>query len=405
MNNLQADGWDLTDLKYVQLTPEQIDTWRLAPGDILFNRTNSKELVGKCEVFNEQGDWVFASYLMRLRLDATRARPRFVCDFLATRAGRLQIDRESRQIIGMSNINAEEIRTLQVPLPSLAEQDHFIAQMDIAREERDKKLREAHMLVQGINDFVLDQIGLMMPPEDERRTYAVFMSELVGERCDALYYAPRYRQVARVLAESEVFQKLLGKLSPDIAGGATPARAEEELYAAAGIKFLRIMNVTPFEILDKDVKYITSEVHDTMLSRSKLIAGDVLMTITGRVGTSAVVTQEILPANINQHIVRIRLDSDQVLPEYLAAYLNSSVGLTMTNRGVTGGTRIAVDYGFIRNLPIPIPERRIQERISEEVARRRTLAIGLRSEAERLWENAKDEFEAALLGPHTASMG
>ena len=57
MNNLQADGWRLDDIKYVKLTSNQFDSWHLERGDIVFNRTNSKELVGKCEVFDEQGDF------------------------------------------------------------------------------------------------------------------------------------------------------------------------------------------------------------------------------------------------------------------------------------------------------------------------------------------------------------
>jgi type I restriction enzyme S subunit len=65
MNNLQDDGWDLSDLKYIQLSDKEVENLRLIPGDILFNRTNSKELVGKCAVFRESGDWVFASYLIR----------------------------------------------------------------------------------------------------------------------------------------------------------------------------------------------------------------------------------------------------------------------------------------------------------------------------------------------------
>jgi restriction endonuclease S subunit len=117
MNNLQANGWDLSDIKYVELTEKELANWKLETGDIVFNRTNSKELVGKCEVFRESGTWVFASYLMRLRVNEDAAIPEFVSAFLNGPTGRAQIDRESRQIIGMSNINAEEIRTLRVPLP------------------------------------------------------------------------------------------------------------------------------------------------------------------------------------------------------------------------------------------------------------------------------------------------
>ena len=62
--NLQADGWDLSDLNYLRLSPKEIAKYRLEKGDVLFNRTNgSRALVGKCEVFDFEGDWVFASYL------------------------------------------------------------------------------------------------------------------------------------------------------------------------------------------------------------------------------------------------------------------------------------------------------------------------------------------------------
>ena len=119
MNNLQDDGWDLSSLKYIELGEREFATYRLIPGDILFNRTNSKELVGKCSVFQESGDWVFASYLIRVRTDRGRLLPQFASDFLTADIGRLQIDRISRQIIGMTNINAEEIRELRIPLPAI----------------------------------------------------------------------------------------------------------------------------------------------------------------------------------------------------------------------------------------------------------------------------------------------
>lgn len=143
MNNLQDDGWDLSDLKYIELTERQLETYKLYPGDLIFNRTNSKELVGKCEVFNESGDWVFASYLIRVRTNTNRLNPQFASDFLSTYTGRLQIDRLSRQIIGMTNINAEEIRQILIPLPPLARQHELVAAMDEARSQRKQKLAKA----------------------------------------------------------------------------------------------------------------------------------------------------------------------------------------------------------------------------------------------------------------------
>jgi len=75
MINLQANGWELSDLKHIELEGVVLDRYRLERGDLLFNRTNSKELVGKCEVFEQDGDWVFASYLIRVRMDKQKALP------------------------------------------------------------------------------------------------------------------------------------------------------------------------------------------------------------------------------------------------------------------------------------------------------------------------------------------
>ena len=68
---------------------------------------------------------MFASYLIRVRLDTQRAIPGFVSAFLNSPAGRIQIDQVSRQVAGMSNVNAEELRELLIPLPEIDEQSVF----------------------------------------------------------------------------------------------------------------------------------------------------------------------------------------------------------------------------------------------------------------------------------------
>ncbi|MBL9070704.1 MAG: hypothetical protein JNM03_12040 [Sphingopyxis sp.] len=151
MSNMQPDGWDLSELKYVELNDKERALWLLDKGDILFNRTNSKELVGKCEVFNEPGEWVFASYLMRLTVDRDLASPEFVSAYLSGPSGRAQIERESRQIIGMTNINAEEIRTLRIPLPKPAVQAALLAELDVARVARDTGLAAADASLSGLD--------------------------------------------------------------------------------------------------------------------------------------------------------------------------------------------------------------------------------------------------------------
>ncbi len=158
------------------------------------------------------------------------------------------------------------------------------------------------------------------------------------------------------LNASKVKTPALGEFLRSIAGGATPKRSDASLYADSGIKFLRILNIEDGEIIERDLKYITDTVHQEELSRSQLEAGDVLMTITGRVGSAAVVRKEHLPANINQHIARLRVDPALCRPEFLSEWLNCPSGQQLSNRPVSGGTRPALDYGAIRGILVPLPD-------------------------------------------------
>ncbi len=173
-----------------------------------------------------------------------------------------------------------------------------------------------------------------------------------------------------------------------IAGGATPSRSDDSLYADDddGVRFFRILNVADGEIVDRDLKYVTDDVHNGLLERSQLDGGDVLMTITGRVGSAAVVRQEHLPANINQHIARLRVSPERCRPEFLSEWLNCPAGLELSNRYVSGGTRAALDYGPIRSLRVPLPSLGVQDILVNAM------------DAARAERNAKLAEADALLG-------
>lgn len=183
------------------------------------------------------------------------------------------------------------------------------------------------------------------------------------ERLDARFNHPRYGLWRGRLAAAPTDTPDLGSLLLSISSGATPQRSDESLYATAGVKFFRIMNVEDGEIVERDLKHIAAGVHSGDLSRSQLESGDVLLTITGRVGSAAVVRGEHLPANINQHIARLRVDRERCRPEFLSEWLNCPAGLDLSNRGVSGGTRIALDYSAVRSIPIPLPALAEQDRL------------------------------------------
>jgi type I restriction enzyme S subunit len=135
MNNIIDGQLDLTRLKTIQLPERERMKLLLRDGDILFNRTNSKELVGKCAVFHARGEYVFASYLIRLRVIADQASPDFIAYAINSSIGRLQIDALSRQIIGQANVNTDELRSLRIPLPPLSIQSDIVRRIEKDRQE------------------------------------------------------------------------------------------------------------------------------------------------------------------------------------------------------------------------------------------------------------------------------
>lgn len=81
MNNITYEGdWKLIDLKYIDMNEKDLKKYTAESGDILFNRTNSKELVGKTAVFREENPYVFAGYLIRSKVNSL-ATPEYISGF------------------------------------------------------------------------------------------------------------------------------------------------------------------------------------------------------------------------------------------------------------------------------------------------------------------------------------
>lgn len=144
INNIKNGILELADLKHIPLQEKVKTNLLLKDGDILIIRTSgSRNLVGTCAVFHEKQDFVFASYLIRLRVDFEKANPDYVTWLINSRIGRQQVNALSRQIM-QNNINSQELRRLKLPLLPLKTQQEIMAHVEASRTEiaRQKELAE-----------------------------------------------------------------------------------------------------------------------------------------------------------------------------------------------------------------------------------------------------------------------
>lgn len=146
MNNLQKSNIDTSDLKYLPANTKGMERYLLNQGDLLFNRTNSKELVGKTAVFSLKGKYVFASYLIRVVINQDIADVNYINYLFASKIIRCQIDLFSRQILGQANINVDELKALKFPLPSLPEQNKIVSLLKEIEQKSKQYLKRSKEL-------------------------------------------------------------------------------------------------------------------------------------------------------------------------------------------------------------------------------------------------------------------
>lgn len=143
MNNITYSGeWDFRSLKYIDLDEKELPKHLVHRGEILFNRTNSKELVGKTAVFRKSQPMAFAGYLVRGIVNES-ADPEYIGAFMNTPQIKTFLRNKCKNIVGMTNINAKEFQNIPIPKPPVDLQRRFATIVESV--EHQKALHRAHL--------------------------------------------------------------------------------------------------------------------------------------------------------------------------------------------------------------------------------------------------------------------
>ena len=126
MNNITYDGeLDLSDIKRIDVPDSELEKCTVRQGDVLFNRTNSKELVGKTCVYNRDEMMVLAGFVIRIRVNS-RVLPVFLSSFMNTDFSKQMLLGMCRTAVGQANINAKELQDIGLYIPPIDLQQKFI---------------------------------------------------------------------------------------------------------------------------------------------------------------------------------------------------------------------------------------------------------------------------------------
>ena len=187
MGNIQAGSFDFSDLKYLPSHDTEAEKTLLANGDLLFNRTNSAELVGKSAVYREGHPLAcFASYLIRVSF-GEGCLPDYVCTFINSQHGRAYIGQVRSQQVGQANVNGTKLAAMPIPLPPLAEQGRIVAEV----ERRLSVIQQAEATVEAslaraarLRQSILKQAfsGKLVPQDPGDEPASVLLDRIRVER-------------------------------------------------------------------------------------------------------------------------------------------------------------------------------------------------------------------------------
>ena len=174
MGNIQNGALDFTDLKYLPSGHPESTKTLLKPGDLLFNRTNSPELVGKSAVYKDRFPTAcFASYLIRVSLVGDTSTD-YVCTYINSEHGRHYISTVRSQQVGQANVNGTKLAAMPLALPPLAEQRRIVAEVERrlsviqqAAAAVEASLQRAERLRQSILKRAFTGVLVPQDPDDE----------------------------------------------------------------------------------------------------------------------------------------------------------------------------------------------------------------------------------------------
>jgi len=325
MNNVSVEGGlDLTSPTRIPANQKQLKEFSLEEGDVLFNNTNSPQLVGKTAYFAHVDEPVlFSNHFTRLRFDQKRVFPKYAARWLTQMQQSRYFEARCRQWVNQAAFGTESLLALEMPVPQLEEQKRIAAILDKADAIRCKRQEAREVADKFLEATYMDVFG---SPVTNPRDWPI---EPLGNYLDFL---------------------------------TSGSRGWAQYYVPDGKRFIRSLDVQMNRIGADDTVYVDPPA-GTEADRTRVQPQDVLLTITGScIGRVAFVPPDIEEAYVSQHVAILRLRKE-LMDRYVSMYLSlDSGGQRQIAKDQYGQTKPGLSLAQIRKFEIPVPPLSEQKR-------------------------------------------
>ena len=379
MNEIHDMLCDLDVDKCADITQAEYDRFALKDRDVLFNRTNSFEWVGRTGIYYQNDDIqrTFASYLVRLN-PKDSILPEYLCAYLNCKYGEWDVKRRARQSINQTNVNPEEVKEIEIPILDIDLQQKIrccFTQANSLRILSQKTYSEAELILHnelGINSIAVTDVNV------SQKRFSDFIN---SGRLDAEYYQPKYDDLFSRLSKFET--KRLG----DIVQIRKSIEPGSEAYQNQGIPFIRVSNLSKFGFSDTEIHLSPDEYGDVIRPKQNTI----LLSKDGSVGIAYKVEQD-MDVITSGAILHLTITDNEFMPDYLTLVLNSVIVGMQAERDAGGSIIQHWKPSEIENVIIPKLSQEIQQEITNKVKE----SFALRRESTRLLDLAKTALETAI---------
>lgn len=353
--NVKWEGLALQDVKEMHFEPTEVETYKLAPGDVVVaEASGSRDQVGKPAIWRgEITDCCFQNTLLRVR--SRGPLPEYLLHYLRAEAaaGRLG---EAARGVGIHHLGAAGLSEYPIRLPPLAEQRGIVA----AIEEQLSRLDAAKQLL-----------------DSSRWKVTRLRRSLIAE-----------------VANGDWSEKTVGDVA-SLCDGPFGSNLKTSHYVESGPRVVRLQNIG--EGYFRDEKAHIGEKHFETLAKHAVRPGDVVVASLGDEAPRACLIPSWLgPAIVKADCVRLRVTAE-VEPAFLMWVLNSEPVRAQAAKRIRGIGRPRLGLGGIRDLVIAVPPREEQRRLVSRIERCISILGALQLSMERAVIRG-DQLRHGLLG-------